>query len=590
MTQIELAQAGGQAASASQWLRTLWRRRQLIAIVMGVLFACTITTTVLWPPVYRSTGTILIEQQEIPQDIVRSTITSYADQRVQVIGQRVTTTQNLLALIDRYNLYPSDRASKPREVLLRKFRGDMAVNMISADVIDPRSGRPTQATIAFSVAFQNRSPDLAVKVANELTSLYLNENLASRSQSTQQTTTFLSEEAVKLGDQIAKLEARLAAFKSQHANELPELTPLNNQLMDRTELELQESRNRIGSLDGQRAILTAQLAQMSPTSQLYSESGQRILGPEDRLKMLRTQLASLESNYSSDHPDVVKTRREIAGLESQAKPVDGSNDLQRQLTDARTQLAAASQKYSADHPNVVRLQRQVHNFEALVASDWAKTGVRPGAGAVPDNLAYIQVKGQLDAIEAERTAEQHRQLDLATRLAGFQKRLGEAPAVEKEYRELMRDYENAQGRYQLIKSKEGEAKVSQNLETEQKGERFTLIEPPLAPEAPVSPNRPMLFVLGTLFSIALAVGVAVLAELVDGAIRGPRDVLRMLEVPPIAVIPVINTAADLRRRVLRLRYAAAAGVATIIMAVLAIHLFFRPLDILWVQVQRRLGL
>src|SRR5260370_34194270 len=118
-----------------------------------------------------------MEQQEIPQDLVRSVITSFADQRVQVISQRVMTTQNLLSLVDRYNLYPDIRRTQPREVLLVKLRSDIGMRMISADVIDTPSGRPAQASLALSVSYQSRSPDLALKVAKELTSLYLSENL-----------------------------------------------------------------------------------------------------------------------------------------------------------------------------------------------------------------------------------------------------------------------------------------------------------------------------------------------------------------------------------------------------------------------------
>src|SRR5208283_420677 len=128
------------------------------------------------------------------------------DQRVQVISQRVMTTQNLIALIDRYKLYSDIRQREPREVLLEKMRGDIGMHMISADVIDPRSGRPTQATIAFSVSYQSRSPDLALKVANDLTSLYLNENLSSRTQLGQQTTSFFTEEAQRQATHIAELD------------------------------------------------------------------------------------------------------------------------------------------------------------------------------------------------------------------------------------------------------------------------------------------------------------------------------------------------------------------------------------------------
>src|SRR3974390_2148719 len=113
-------QIQGPAASDDlrEKLRGYWRRRLTFFIATGIALLATILLGVLLPPTYRSAATILIEQQEIPQDLVRSAISSFADQRIQVISQRVMTTQNLLSLIDRYNLYPDLRESKPREVLL----------------------------------------------------------------------------------------------------------------------------------------------------------------------------------------------------------------------------------------------------------------------------------------------------------------------------------------------------------------------------------------------------------------------------------------------------------------------------------------
>src|ERR1700730_14055154 len=190
-------------------VRRYWRQRGVILLVAGVLMALSVTLALVLPPTYTSGATILIEQQEIPQELVRSAVTSFADQRVQVISQRVMTTQNLLSLIERYNLYPEIRLTKPREVLLQTMRNDISMKMISADVIDPRSGRPTQATIAFSVSYMSHSPELALKVANDLTSLYLNENLTSRTQLGQQTATFFSEESARQAAHIADLDKNL---------------------------------------------------------------------------------------------------------------------------------------------------------------------------------------------------------------------------------------------------------------------------------------------------------------------------------------------------------------------------------------------
>src|ERR1700676_2986881 len=257
--------------------RGFWRLRLTFFLVSGSLAVLTLIVAIMWPPTYGTGATILIEQQEIPQDLVRSAISSFADQRVQVISQRVMTTQNLMSLIDRYKLYPELRESKPREVLLQKMRNDISLKMISADVIDPRSGRPTQATIAFSVSYQSRSPDLALKVANDLTSLYLNENLTSRTQLGQQPATFFSEESARQAAHIADLDKNLTAFKQKHNNDLPELVQLNLQTMERTELELHDAQNKLDALDSQRVLLEAQLAQINPPSQVFSDTGQPVM-------------------------------------------------------------------------------------------------------------------------------------------------------------------------------------------------------------------------------------------------------------------------------------------------------------------------
>ena len=334
----------GPSIELRERLRAYWRRRQIFLAVASASAVVALLLAMLLPATYRSAATILIEQQEIPQELVRSAITSFADQRVQVISQRVMTTQNLLLLVDRYNLYPDVRRKEPREVLLDKLRSDIGMHMISADVIDPRSGRPTQATIAFSVSYQSRSPDLALKVANDLTSLYLNENLTSRTQLGQQTATFFSEEAARQAAHIAELDKELTAYKEKHRNDLPELVQLNLQTMERTELELHEAQNKLDALDSQRVLLEAQLAQINPTSQVFSDTGQRVMGPEDRLKALKSQLASYKARFAPGHPDIVSTEREVEGLESQVKSDDDTGDRLRELDEAKAQLARAQRE------------------------------------------------------------------------------------------------------------------------------------------------------------------------------------------------------------------------------------------------------
>lgn len=575
-------------------LRRYWRLRLTFFAVFGSFAALTLFIAIAWPPTYRAGATILIEQQEIPQDLVRSAISSFADERVQIISQRVMTTQNLMSLIDRYNLYPDIRESKPREVLLQKMRSDIALKMISADVIDPRSGRPTEATIAFTVSYQNRSPDLALKVANELTTLYLNENLTSRTQMAEQTTAFFAEETAKQVARIDEIDKKLAAFKEKHKDALPDLSQLNWQLSDRTELDLHDTESRIASLESEEVILRAQLAELNPTSQVFSDTGQRVMGVDDRLKALRSQLADYKARYSPDHPDVLSTEREIAGLEQESKAEHAkyrdttTSDTARQLEDARAELARAKEKYSADHPDVVRLTHLVGELEAELAA-------RPPAGnaqvvqASADNPAYIQVKGQLDAVAAEKQSAEAKRDELKAKLEDYDRRLAQAPAVEQEYRELARELETAQRKYEELRAKQGEVQISEQLETERKGERFTMIEPPLPPEKPISPNRILILAAGLILSLGAGFGAVYAKDSTDPSVRGFNEVRELLQVPPLAAIPAIVTIADERRRRRNLGVAWTSVIATFIAALTMVHFFVRPLDVLWAGLARRFG-
>src|SRR5215510_4744822 len=174
--------------SLRDYVAMFHRRRTLIVLTGGVLLGLSLTAAFLWPATYKSMATILIEEQEIPSELVHSTITSYADQRIETIKQQVMSRTTLWKVVEQYNLYPDLRRTNPAEEVVRRFTKDIVVEVISADVVDKRTQHPTKATIAFTVAYHSTSPDLAQKVANELTSLFLGQNLKSRERQAKETT------------------------------------------------------------------------------------------------------------------------------------------------------------------------------------------------------------------------------------------------------------------------------------------------------------------------------------------------------------------------------------------------------------------
>jgi succinoglycan biosynthesis transport protein ExoP len=482
------------------------------------------------------------------------------------------------------------------------MRKDIGLKMISADVIDPRSGRPTSATIAFEVSYMSGNPDLAAKVANELTTLYLNENLNSRTQLARDAAVFLESEGDHLNHRIGELEAELAKFKDKHFHQLPELTALNMQLLDHTDEEVRGQEARKSSLEQQRVYLEAQLAQLKPNSVVFSETGERIISSADRLKMARSQLDSARAVYGADHPDVVRLQREVAGLDKQitasAKPGDDAatstsadnGDLRRKLESAQASLAEAVGRYGPEHPDRVRLQREVDSLQAQVSAAPTPTPAPPKlTPKEADNPAYVQIQAQLSATLNELTALDEQLAKMRARSLEYQRNVTLAPQVEQEYREIMRDYDNTKLKYAEIRSKSSEAKTAQNLEADRKGERFTLIDPPLPPEEPVSPNRRLIFMLGFMLSAGLAAGVLWLLETLDSSVRGRLDLLKLTGVPPLALVPHIGTEAERRANRRRLRLAVGSAMASLCIAVALTHFLYRPLDVLWFTFARRMG-
>jgi uncharacterized protein involved in exopolysaccharide biosynthesis len=265
------------------------------------------------------------------------------------------------------------------------------------------------------------------------------------------------------------------------------------------------------------------------------------------------------------------------------------NQLTRDLEGARGELAAARDRYAADHPDVQKLERRVSALE----KDLADAQSRPAAPAVPtetpDNPTYISLQTQLSAVLNEQTALKKRMDDLRKQMTGYEKQIAISPQIEKEYRELARDFETASNEYREVRAKLMEAQMAQNLEAERKGERFTVIEPPLPPEKPVSPNRPAIMVIGVVLALVVSLAVVVVLEMMDTSVRGRTDLIALVQTPPLAVLPWIETSAERVLRIRRKRYAFIGAAATVVLTAGIIHLFVLPLNYVWGGMLRRLG-
>jgi succinoglycan biosynthesis transport protein ExoP len=294
------------------YIAILKRRKWSLIVPMILVFLAAAAVALLLPPVYKSTATILIEQQEIPTEFVMATVTSYAEQRLQSINQRIMSSTRLLEIINRFGLYQNLRDRWSTEEIVGKMREDTHLEPISAEVIDRRSGRPAEATIAFTLSYEGKeTPQKVQQVANVLTSLFLDENLQVRTRQTRETTQFLEDELSKIRASLDKTETRLADFKEKNINTLPEMLQVNMQTLNNVERNIELLQEQLRSQKEREGRLHGELANVSPG--LEATQKDRL-----RLEELKVELVHLKSRFTDRQTRAPACRRQQRFIKGQA--------------------------------------------------------------------------------------------------------------------------------------------------------------------------------------------------------------------------------------------------------------------------------
>ena len=562
--------ADGKAAPTVQdAVAFLRRRRGLFFLVAIPIILGTILLAFKLPPIYRSDAKVLIERPAIPEDVVPSLITSYIDERIQEVTQRVMAADNLLAIIDEHNLYSEYRQAGREQDVVELFREDTFHESIAAEIYDPRRGRMDGSTYAFVVGFQNSDPVVAQKVTSTLVQLYLDENVRSRTEMSAETTSFLEAEAQRVATEMSEMEFNIAEYKGKYAEALPERLQLNVQALERTERELNQAEDDIRELTSQKNRLQFELESLSPYAIAYSESGAPVLTVEDRLAELQMEYLRLNSLYGAEHPDVVSTKREIDAIMG-GRTLQTPLEVEQQLAVLRVERDQLLDRYSEEHPDVLKSRRSIAALEAQYTEMTANGYQSTQEIGSPTNPAYVQKKLELDSVTANLNAAYQQRGQLRSRRDKTENNISIAPRIEKEWLELNRGYNIASQEYEQLQARIADAKMSERLESQNKGERFTLLDRAGLPRTPLEPNRPAIIFLGLVLAMGIGIGLAALVDGLDSTVRSESDLESLLSAGPLVSIPYVSTAKDIRAHWMRRASAMGALVVSIALVVILI--------------------
>ena len=354
---------------------------------------------------------------------------------------------------------------------------------------------------AFKVTYVSGDPKAAMEVTNRLASLFIEENRRDREVLADGTNQFLESQLEDARRRLAEHEKKVQEYRQQYTGELPTQVQSNLQVIQNTQLQVQ------AIADERTAAGTSPVeAQASPE--------------EEELETARRALRELQARLTSEHPDVARAKRQLRELEAKAAPAAPSAAApapQPQIRPARPTATAA---------RIRNLQNEMQNIDR--------------------QIAY-------------KEAEERR---LRGVIATYQARVEAAPKRESELIELTRDYTTLQQLYTGLLAKREDSKIAANLERRQAGEQFRVLDPARVPEQPFSPNRTRMNLMGAIAGLALGLGLVALLEYRDTTLRSDDDVLSTLNLPVLAVIPLLVTSVDDRRQKRR-RWAAVAAAASV---------------------------
>jgi len=515
--------------SALDWALAVWSRRRWLALISSLLpLTAGVSVVSFLPNVYRSTATVLVDRQQIPETFVRSTVTSALETRLQTISHKILSRSRLADLIDRFGLYTALRERVPFEDVIARMRSDIKLDLKSAEARGQR-----EATIAFTITYLGGVPETVAVIANTLASFYIEENTRTRERQATGTAQFLNVQLADTKRRLDQQEQRVSDFKRRYLGELPQQLETNVTTVERLHAQLRVNADNQTRASERRLALSSQLAEAEsllltpPTTAAATLSPTPIKDPEEnRLARLREELARLRTQFSEKYPDVVRVAAEVAALE-------------RQLTQTPPRQATPD-----DRPRV--------------ATSTAPTAFTPYV------LRLKEALGEVDADIKIFKAEEGR---LRDGIAGYQARIENVPRREQEFRELSRDYDSTRELYQTLLKRYEEAQLAESMEQRQKGEQFRVLDPAIPNMVPAAPNRRQLLAIAFAVSIGLAVTAVIIAEKVDTSFHAVDDLRTFSAVPVVVSIPLIVTQTARRRHWWRMGLAVSSALAALVLII-----------------------
>jgi polysaccharide biosynthesis transport protein len=504
----EFEEKPGESINLDQYLAIVRRRRWhfLLPLFLGWLVVWGVSW--LLPSVYRSGTLILVEQPTVPsQYVVPNIATDNLQDRLQSITQQILSRTRLLRIIENQNLYAGSRARLTQDEVVERMRKDIEIELV----------HDRDQLTAFNVYYSSNNPRVAQQATQELTSLFISENLEARQEQSENTTQFLESHLEEARKSLSEQEERVRRFKDEHLGDLPGQLQSNLQILTGLQSQLGGEQSALDRARQQNVYLESLLGQYRSVqrSKATDTPSMGLPALDQELDMLKARLADLRSRYTDRHPDVRKVKEQLANAER----------MRRQITEDLKAKASVSTPANDESSTSPKNDAEIREMSPMAELE-----------------SQLKVN-RLEIANRERTLE-----ELKARIGEYQSRLNREPVREQQLADLTRNYDQSRVNYESLLKKKNDSELATSLERRQQGEHFRILDPPSLPVKPQSPDRLKLSLIGLFVGLFLGVAVSVGAEMIDDRLYGEKQFKALLPVDVMAEIPTITTLGEERKQ------------------------------------------
>ena len=495
----------GKTYTPEDFVWIAWSRKWFILVPAVVISIGTFLWARSLPDRYQSSATVLVIGQQVPKDLIRPTVTDSVEDRLRAISQEILSRTKLERIIDEFGLYKKERGDRIMEDIIEQMRTrDLVINI-------PRTRGDTTS---FSVSFTAEKPRIAMQVADRLASLFVKANTENRELQAGSTSQFLDDQLEKARRAMKDQDDKIAAFRLQHSGRLPEQLQSNIQMVMTTQAQIESNVEAAGKA-------------------------------RDRISQLENKIADLEALVNA-----------AAAANAAASP-GADSPTAKQLEARRAERTQLLLTRKEDHPDVRKIDREIAALEARAESEAQNAPVSPVA-VVPtlrpaDQDKLIGWRDELRELRADLERRAKEDTKLHQQLAQYSGRMESTPGVESEFTDLMRNYGTQREQYEELLKKRDSSKLAENLERQQIGEKFSVIDSARLPERPVWPDRTRYNLMGIFGGLAFGIALAALLEYRDTTLKSDDDVVTSLSLPVLAVIPAMTNVVERTRQRRRTR-------------------------------------